>query len=140
LADYATSYRLFQEEGVEVVAISVDPPETSAATRRSLAIGFPVLSDSNRETITRWGLLNANEKGGIAFPATFLIDRGRLVRFSTAEDTSRRVAADAMLTFAKRMGLEGDASAPPQSSINPGSMFVRAIANALRRGIRVKSG
>jgi peroxiredoxin len=140
LADYAASYRLFQKEGVEVVAISVDLPEASAAMRRGLGIDFPVLSDSNRETIIRWGLLNANEKGGIAFPATFLIDRGRLVRFSTAEDTTSRVVAEAMLTFLKRMELEGDASAPPQSSINPGRMFIRAIANALRHGIRVKPG
>lgn len=140
MADYAASYRLFQQEGVEVVAISVDPPETSAAMRRALGIEFPVLSDSNRETITKWGLLNANEKGGIAFPATFLIDRGRLVRFSETEETLRRVAAGAMLTFVKTREQEGDVSAPHQRSINPGSMFIRAIANAFRHGVRVKPG
>ena len=78
--------------------------------RADLGIEFPVLSDLSRETITKWGLLNTSEKGGIAFPATFLLDRGLLVRFSTTEDTSRRVPAREMLAFVKTMELEGDAS------------------------------
>lgn len=88
--------------------------------RRDLGIKFPVLSDSNRETITKWELLNANEKGGIAFPATFLIDRGRVVRFSAVEETLRRVPAREMLAFIKTMELEGDALPPIKQRINPG--------------------
>ncbi|MBV8357009.1 MAG: peroxiredoxin family protein [Deltaproteobacteria bacterium] len=105
MADYARSYQLFKQAGIEVIAVSVDPPERSAAMRRELEIEFPVLSDVIRETITRWGLLNTREKGGIAFPATFLIDRALLVRFSTVENTSRRVPAEAMLAFVKTMEL-----------------------------------
>jgi peroxiredoxin len=138
LADYGAIYRLFKQERVEVTAISVDPPERSAAMHRDLRLEFPVLSDSNRETIIRWGLLNANEKGGIAFPATFLIDRGLLVRFSMVEDTLRRVPAHAMLAFVKTMELEDDASAPIKQRINPGYWFIRAIAHAFRHGIRVR--
>jgi peroxiredoxin len=140
LADYAGSYRLFKQERVEVAAISVDPPERSAAMCRDLGIEFPVLSDRNRETISKWGLLNTSEKGGIAFPATFLIDHGLAVRYSIAEETSRRVPAREMLAFVKTMELEGDASAPLKQSVNPGFMFIRAIANAFRHGIRVRRG
>lgn len=140
MADYAKSYQLFKQAGIEVIAVSVDPPERSAAMRRDLGIEFPVLSDISREIITSWGLLNTGEKGGIAFPATFLIDRGRIVRFSTAEHTSRRVPASEMLAFVKTMKLEGDASAPPKRSINPGIMFLRAVVNAFRHGVRVRRG
>ena len=118
--------------------MSVDLPERSAAMRRDLEIEFPVLSDLRRETITRWGLLNTREKGGIAFPATFLIDRALLVRFSMVEDTSRRVPARAMLAFVKAMELEGDASAPIKRRISPGYWFIRAIAHAFRHGVRVR--
>ncbi|MBV8452992.1 MAG: peroxiredoxin family protein [Deltaproteobacteria bacterium] len=138
MAGYARSYQLFKQAGIEVIAVSVDPPERSAAMRRDLEIEFPVLSDLRRETITRWGLLNTREKGGIAFPATFLIDRALLVRFSMVEDTSRRVPARAMLAFVKAMELEGDASAPIKRRISPGYWFIRAIAHAFRHGVRVR--
>jgi alkyl hydroperoxide reductase subunit AhpC len=107
---------------------------------RDLGIEFPVLSDRNRETISKWGLLNTSEKGGIAFPATFLIDRSLAVRFSTVEETLRRVPAPEMLAFVRTMGLEGGASAPLKRSVNPGLMFLRAIANAFRHGIRIRHG
>jgi peroxiredoxin len=138
LADYASSYRLFKQAQVEVAAVSVDPAERSAAMCRDLGIEFPVLSDGSRETITEWGLLNLNEKGGIAFPATFLIDRGLVVRFSTLEETTRRVPARSMLAFVKALELKGDASPPIKQHVSPGLWFVRAIANAFRHGVRVK--
>jgi peroxiredoxin len=137
LADYARSYQLFKDAGCEVIAVSVDPPERSAAMCRDLGIEFPVLSDVNRQIITNWSLLNTREKGGIAFPATFLIDHGLLVRFSAAEHTSQRVPASEMLGFVKTMVLEGRTSAPRKRSINPGTMFFRAIINGFRHGVRV---
>ena len=82
MADYARVYKDFRAAGAEVVAISVDPPDRSAGLRSDLSIPFPLLSDSNRATIIEWGVLNAAEKGGIAIPATFLIDRERKVRLA----------------------------------------------------------
>jgi len=105
--------------------------------RSDLGIEFPLLSDVNRQVITSWGLLNSREKGGIAFPATFSIDRGLIVRFSATERTSQRVPASEMLAFVKTMAREGDASAPKTRGVNPGTMFFRAICNAFRHGIRV---
>jgi peroxiredoxin len=138
LADYGAGYHLFKEAGLEVIAVSVDPPERSAALRRDLGIRFPVLSDVSRETITRWGLLNTGEKGGIAFPATFVIDHGLLVRFSTLEDTLKRVPPSEMLAYVKTMNLEGGVSGPVKRGISPGTMFIRAVVNAFRHGVRVK--
>ncbi len=106
--------------------------------RRDLGIEFPVLSDTKREIITGWGLLNAAEKGGIANPATVLIDRELRVRFSSAEGVARRVPAREMLAFIGTIKAVGDAPKPPVRSINPGLMFMRAVGNAFRHGVRVK--
>jgi peroxiredoxin len=121
-----------------VAAISVDPPERSAAMRSDLGLNFPVLSDSSREVITSWGLLNASEKGGIAFPATFLIDRDLTVRFSSAEESvMRRVPAFEMLEMVR--ALKAGRSAEPRSkTVHPGWMFIRSILNGLRRGVIAK--
>ncbi len=138
MADYASSYQSFKEHDTEVVAISVDPPATSAAMRRDLQIEFPVLSDTRREVITEWGVLNAAEKGGIAVPSTFLIDRDLRVRFSSAEGIARRLSAREMIAFVETMKAVGDAPTPPARSINPGLMFMRALSNAFRHGVHVK--
>jgi peroxiredoxin len=138
LADYVSSYEKFQALGIEIAAISVDPPATAASMCRDLGIKFPVLSDSSREIITSWGLLNAAEKGGIAVPATFLINHDLKVQFSSADGVARRVGAREMLAFVENTKAAGDAPKPSARGINPGLMFMRAIGNAFRHGVRVK--
>jgi peroxiredoxin len=135
LADYGSKYDEFLAAGVDIVAISVDPPERSATMRDDLQIRFPILSDTTRKTIIEWGLLNANEKGGIAIPSTFLIEPGLSVRFASTEGIASRIPASEMLALVcEPLG----AKTPAMRGINPGLMFVRAIGNAFRHGVRVK--
>lgn len=105
--------------------------------REDLKLPFAVLSDPTRKTITEWGVLNAHEKGGIAIPSTFLVDPGLRVRFSSAEEVARRVPAAEILALVR--GTSAGA-APKIRGVNPGMMFVRAIGNAFRHGVRVKRG
>ncbi len=105
--------------------------------RKDLSIPFPLLSDSDRRTIIEWGVLNANEKGGIAIPATFLIDRERKVRFASVEDMMMRVEPTAMLEFIRAMPA-GDPATPRPRGVNPALMFLRAMANGFRYGVNVK--
>ncbi len=137
MADYAASYDHFVAAGAAVVAISVDPPDTSAALRRDLKIAFPLMSDSSRATITEWGLLNERE-GGIAIPATFLLDRHRVVRFRETEETMRRVPPKEMLGMVRALGAGNPQTAPSKRAVNPGVMFLRAVLNGFRHGVRVK--
>jgi peroxiredoxin len=137
LADYARLYKDFRAAGAEVVAISVDPPDRSAAMRSDLGIPFPLLSDSSRATITQWGVLNSGEKGGIAKPATFLIDRERIVRMAKVEDMMLRIEPREMLDFI-RAGKASTASTPRARGVNPAFTFLRAMANGLRHGVTVK--
>lgn len=137
MADYAKLYNDFRAAGAEVVAISVDPSERSAALRKDLALPFTLLSDSNRATIFEWGMLNAREKGGIAIPATFLLDRHRKVSFAKVEDTMMRVEPRDLLEFIRTME-KGEAKQPRAKGVNPAAMFLRAIANGFRYGVNVK--
>jgi peroxiredoxin len=139
LADYTKCYKDFRTADAEVAAISVDPPDRSAALRKDLAIPFALLSDRTRATIVEWGVLNAAEKGGIAIPSTFVIDRERKVLFASVEDTMMRIEPRHMLEVVKAMP-GGPVKIPRARGVNPAMMFLRAIANGFRYGVKVKRG
>ncbi len=138
MADYAASYGDFREAGAEVVALSVDDRARSEAMVRELNLPYIVLCDPRREVVTAWGLLNRGEKGGIAYPATFLIDRDRKVRFRSLEDVASRASAADMASYARAIAANLlTPAAPRRRLVNPGTMFLQAVANAVRRGVRV---
>lgn len=127
----------FAAVGARVVALSVDEPARAEAMRAQLKLPFPVLCDQKREVITAWGLLNAKEKGGIAYPAVFVLDRERMVRYRSLDRTAARVSTGAVLAFL-REGMQGSTQQPKRQLINPGlRTFATAIVSAFRHGIRV---
>jgi peroxiredoxin len=66
------------------VAISVDPPATSAELAKKLGLTFPLLSDESRATIRAFGLEDA--ENGISWPAIFVVDAaGRIAWRSLAQ-------------------------------------------------------
>jgi peroxiredoxin len=137
LADYAEHYSEFKHAGAEVVAISVDDRNRAAAMAADLNLPFPILSDTRRETITAWGVLNRFEKGGIAEPACFVIDRDRKVRFRSPEGIATRVSAGEMASYVRAIAANQQPVEPRARLVNPGMMFLRSVANAIRRGTRV---
>ncbi len=136
MADYRDRYAELRGAGAEVVALSVDDRTRSDAMARDLELPFPILCDPRREVIESWGLLNRAEKGGIAFPATFVIDRDRKVRFRSLENVGRRASAPDMLAYVRALAGDGAAAAPHQTRVK-GAMWLRAIGNMIRRGIKV---
>ena len=127
----------FAAVGARIVALSVDAPERAEAMRAQHKLQFPVLSDQSRQIITAWGLLNAQEKGGIAYPAVFILDRERTVRYRSLDRTAARVSTDAVLAFL-RAGMQGSTAQPQRRWIRPGlRTFATAMLSALRHGIRV---
>jgi len=140
LADYSEHLEDFRAAGAELAAISVDDAARAEPCRRQLGLKFPLLCDPRREVVKAYGLLNTLENGGIAFPASFVIDRERVVRFRALEDVATRVSVDQLLGLVRALGKGVDAPAPPRKrGVWPGAMFVRATMNALRRGVRVPS-
>jgi peroxiredoxin len=139
LADYSEHATEFEQSGVGVAALSVDTPAQSKALRQQLNLSFTFLCDQGREVIERWGLFNRAERGGIAYPGTFLIDRGRAVRYSSAETLTSRVSAAEMLRYLTKMASAPDpaAFAPRKSPVVIGPLsMMRAIGNSIRYGGR----
>jgi peroxiredoxin len=91
----------FDQRGLRVVAISVDPPSTNHDHRQKLGLTFPLLSDEKAETIRRYDLLHS--KGGpggadISRPAEFLIDPSGTIRWENlTESVTVRARPDQVL-------------------------------------------
>jgi peroxiredoxin len=78
------SFQELESRGINVVAISVDPPEINRRQRQKLGYVYTFLSDPKAEVIRRYDLLHhgAGPKGrDIAPPAEFLIDSRGIIRW-----------------------------------------------------------
>lgn len=74
----------FDARGVRVVAISVDPPETSKQYCQKRGFTYTFLSDPKADVIRRYDLLHAGAgpKGtDVSRPAEFLIDSSGTIRW-----------------------------------------------------------
>jgi peroxiredoxin len=134
LAEYAQSYEAIRATGADVVALSVDSTQRSEALRTELALPFPILCDASRNVVRAWDLYNPREMGGIAVPAVFVIGTDRLIRYRSIDTTRARVSTDGLLRF-----LRGEMAAESvrRERVRAGlADFVRALANAVRRGLR----
>jgi peroxiredoxin len=129
LADYRDHCEEIRSAGADVMAISVDPPAKSEALRRELRLPFPILCDTERRVIKDWGIYSPNERGGIAKPAVFVIDRDRTVQYSKIDDVATRVPASEIVRILRGTGRR---EAQRKVYIPRLSDFFRAIRNMLR--------
>ena len=137
MADYSEHLEDIRAAGAQLVAISVDDAARTETVRQELGIKFPLLCDTSREVVKKYGLLNSGEKGGIALPASFVIDRDRVVRFRALEQVASRVSVDQLLELVRELGRGADPQTKPRNSgVFPGLMFLRATMNAMRHGVR----
>jgi peroxiredoxin len=93
LADYREHYLEIKSAGASLVAVSVDPPESSEALRTQLSLPFPILCDTERRVVRSWDIYNSRERGGIARPAVFVIDPNQVVRYASVDSVAARVPA-----------------------------------------------
>jgi peroxiredoxin len=79
----------FEARRINVVGISVDPPEINRRQSQKRGYTFPLLSDPKMHVIRRYDVLHpgAGPKGGdIARPAEFLLDSNGIVRWVNLTD------------------------------------------------------
>ena len=106
----------FRIRGVQVVAISVDPPEINLEHRRKQGYSFPFLSDTDTAVLRQYDLVHAG--GGpagedIARPAEFLIDHGGTVRWrDLTESYAVRTRPEAILEVVDRLATSPTSAAP----------------------------
>lgn len=133
MADYREQDARIRAAGAKLVAISVDAPEKSQAVRDELRLPFTILCDTQRNVVREWGVYNAREKGGIAKPAVFILDPGRIVRYVSVDEVASRVPASEIV---RALG-EGDRISPTRRALipRPGNFF-SATRNSIRLGVR----
>ena len=134
MADYGEHYGEIRAAGASVRAISVDSLEKSEAVRQELHLPFPILSDRERRVVQEWGIYNAKEKGGIARPAVFIINRDRIVRYCSIDMTSARVPVSEIIRILQTK--EEARPAGRKLRLPRLGDFIRAIRNAMRFGVR----
>jgi peroxiredoxin len=74
----------FEEKGARILGISVDSPWSHRAWAEERGIGFPLLSDFEREVIEEYGV---RHEAGFPERAYFVIDREGVVRAKKIEDS-----------------------------------------------------
>jgi peroxiredoxin len=87
LAKLQSQLDAVRQLGADVVAISPEPPATSAMLARELAIGFPLLSDRRGEVIDRYGARNSFTSATTVLPhaAVVIVDAHGFVRFKSVD-------------------------------------------------------
>ena len=109
LGELRRHYQEILERGVEVAAVSVDPPEVSEKLRQKFGVGIRFLSDERGvlmdalDVRDRDGLPPDFVTGGLA--TTFLVDEGGVIRWVYRPDTYRvRAPASEVLQAIDALG------------------------------------
>lgn len=76
----------FEERGARVMAISADTPWSHRAWAEERGIGFPLLSDLEREAVDSYGV---RHEDGYPERAYFVIDRDGVIRAKKIEDSPK---------------------------------------------------
>ena len=106
--DYREHYQEIRATGASVVTVSVDAPDKSEVLRQELRLPFPNLCDMGRRVIREWDLYNPRERGGIAKPAVFVVERDRTVRYGSVDGVAMRAPASEIVRI-----LQAVAEGPP---------------------------
>ena len=83
------------DRGVELFAVSVDPPATSKRLREHLKLRFTFLSDPEGKLLDELGIRHGGGRADgadIAYPTSLLVDRDGSVRWLYHSDTYRERA------------------------------------------------
>ena len=131
MADYRDHYNEIRTAGAGLMAASVDAPNRSEALRQQLSLPFPILCDTERRVVREWDIYNPREKGGIAKPSVFTIDRDRTVRYAAVDTVSTRISASEIV----RMLETNTATQTARRKLYIPRLreWVRAIRNSLAR-------
>lgn len=92
-----------------VFGISIDSPAANAAFAEKIGVTFPLLSDMNREVLTRYGILQPFDKfasQGVKYDfaqrTTFVLDKQGIIQH--IDKDSDAVNPDTAVTICTRLG------------------------------------
>ena len=102
-----------ESSGARVVGISNDTVETLRGFSERSGIGFPILSDADSKTIDAYEIRNtvSPPREGIAYHATFIVDRKGIVRSKLFQVSyARRPAVDNLIAALREAEVVGPAN------------------------------
>ena len=114
LAEFRQHYEGFRNLNLDVAAISVDEPGNAEPMRHLYQLPFVVLCDTRAEVVQEWNVFNAQEKGGIAKAAVFVLDPGMKVRFSSVDSTASRVHPSDLIEYLQASAAGAEAPRLPE--------------------------
>lgn len=131
MAEYAAHYEEIRAVGADVVVVSVDSPNKSAALRHNLRLPFMILSDTDKRVVKEWDIFNPREKGGIAIPSVFIVDRDRRILYASIDSTFARIPT---VEIVRILQSPETASSAARKRYFPRLVdFIHAIRHSLRR-------
>jgi len=78
LKAYQADIAKFEENGTQVMGVSVDSQFANKAFADQIGVKFPILSDFTRQVTTDYGILNP--KFPVANRTTFVIDKNGIIQ------------------------------------------------------------
>jgi peroxiredoxin len=93
---------------VQVLGVSVDPPDKARVTQQTLKTPFPILSDASEKVMDLYGTRSPvyHGRGGVPIntPTLVLIDRGGIIRWiHQAPDYKIRAPISEVLDEARKL-------------------------------------
>ena len=92
LGELQEYYQEFQKAGVQVYAVSIDPPEHNARLKARLGAGYEFLCDAKGELLDALDMRHARRSPtgqDNAIPTQYLLDREGIVRWGHRAETWR---------------------------------------------------
>jgi peroxiredoxin len=92
LGELQSYYGQFQDAGVHVYAVSVDPPEHNARLKARLGAGYEFLSDERGELLDALDIRHARRSAtgkDVAIPTQYLVRRDGVVGWFHRDDSIR---------------------------------------------------
>ena len=92
LGELQSYYGEFQDAGVHVYAVSVDPPEHNARLKARLGAGYEILSDERGELLVALNIRHASRSAtgkDVAIPTQYLVDRDGVARWVYRDESIR---------------------------------------------------
>lgn len=105
-------YADITKQGLGLIAVSYDSPETLRRFSDSRGITFPLISDAGSAIIRKYGLLNEtvdpkSRSFGIPHPGTFIVDRKGIVQSRFFEDAYQERYTAATILSTLGVGVAG---------------------------------
>lgn len=91
----------FAADGIQLVAVSSDPPDETKEYADEAGIELQLLSDPNMQVISTYGLVQKDKQNAI--PATYVLGKNRSIHWRyLGENVMDRVDIDQLIEIAKQ--------------------------------------